>query len=261
MPEPQELPSPPPLLPLPISRDLASSSAPNFAPFRDIRHPPTSSRSTQSLDAVPELTIDTEFLYTSPDRLLGLPSSKLLDALLARVLVGGIGRLIFQRSEHQGQILWSQDGIPQSVLPGLTQMSFQGVLDELKRLFQLPPTPIVTHKQAEIERTYQTHYLLLRLQVLPSQFGEEATLQVLRGAALKFHQQQQFTTWTQGALQAALELQRKVSDIQARTYTGKLAPEELSTLLPVLNQLVSTIKVQLDDIQTTISQPAFPDPI
>jgi hypothetical protein len=37
---------------------------------------------------------------------------------LGRVLIGGIGRLYFERQSEQGRILWSQDGVLQSVLEG-----------------------------------------------------------------------------------------------------------------------------------------------
>lgn len=163
--------------------------------------------------------LDVQALYlSSPVEILAtLPPKQLLPELLARVLVGGIGRLFFERQQSQGKILWSQDGVLKSVLEGLDATVFQGVINELKRLTALPLIPLEAPIQVEIERVYQQTHLLLRLRVMPGAHGEEATLQVLRGAALRFYQQQQLSNLSRDALRLAEQLQRKVNEIRDRT--------------------------------------------
>jgi type II secretory ATPase GspE/PulE/Tfp pilus assembly ATPase PilB-like protein len=193
-------------------------------------------------DTVPLLQVNA--LYVSrPIEFLGtLAPPQLLQELLGRVLLGGIGRLYFERQPNQGRILWSQDGVLQSVLEGLSLRTFQGVILELKRLVNLPLIPITQPKQVEIERRYQQEELLLRLRVMPGTHGEEATLQVLRGAALKFYQRQQLEKLGQDALKLAQQLQRKLSEIRARAYRNPVPLEAL----PALNQMMEGLDKQME---------------
>jgi len=180
-----------------------------------------------------------------------LPPKQLLQELLGRVLMSGIGRLYFERQAERGRILWSQDGVLQSVLEGLTLPVFQGLIIELKRLVNLPLLPVIQPKQVEIERRYQQEALLLRLRVMPSNHGEEATLQVLRGVALKFYQRQQLEKLSQDALNLAQQLQQKLNEIRDRS--GRY-PMPLETL-PALNQLLRGLDEQLESLtQSQINQ-------
>jgi type II secretory ATPase GspE/PulE/Tfp pilus assembly ATPase PilB-like protein len=171
-----------------------------------------------------------------------LPPKQLLQELLGRVLIGGIGRLYFERQAERGRILWSQDGVLQSVLEGLTLQVFQGLIIELKRIVNLPLLPVIQPKQVEIERRYQQEALLLRLRVMPSNHGEEATLQVLRGVALKFYQRQQLQKLSQEALNLAQQLQQKLNEIRDRSDRY---PMPLETL-PALNQVLRGLDEQLE---------------
>jgi type II secretory ATPase GspE/PulE/Tfp pilus assembly ATPase PilB-like protein len=173
-----------------------------------------------------------------------LAPQDLLQELLARVLIGGIGRLYFERQPNQGRILWSQDGVLQSVIEGVTLSVFQGVIIELKRIVNLPLLPVMQPKQVEIERRYQQESLLLRLRVMPGTHGEEATLQVLRGVALKFYQRQQLDKLGQDALKLAQQLERKVNEIRARSSRHPIPLE----VLPTLHQMVRGLDKQLEAI-------------
>ena len=173
-----------------------------------------------------------------------LAPQDLLQELLARVLIGGIGRLYFERQANQGRILWSQDGVLQSVIEGVTLSVFQGVIIELKRIVNLHLLPVMQPKQVEIERRYQQESLLLRLRVMPGTHGEEATLQVLRGVALKFYQRQQLDKLGQDALKLAQQLERKVNEIRARSSRHPIPLE----VLPTLHQMVRGLDKQLETI-------------
>ncbi|MBN3907227.1 MAG: pilus assembly protein PilB [Nostoc sp. NMS1] len=187
---------------------------------------------------VPELLSSIELLPT-------LPPKKLLEELLGRILVGGIGRLYLERQAYEGRILWSDNGILQSVLDKLPLYVFQGVLNELKRFASLPLTTLAEPKQVEKEYVYQKNRLLLRLRVMPGTYGEEATLQVLRGAALKFYQQQQLMRLGRDALGISQQLSFKLHELQERLLLNPSLDSQQSEALATLNQLVKNLDQQI----------------
>lgn len=193
-------------------------------------------------EAVPLLEVKPLYLSRPMEFVATLAAQQMLQELLGRVLIDGIGRLYLERQLEQGRILWSQDGVLQSVLEGLSLKVFQGLIIELKRIFNMPLLPVVQPKQIEIERRYQQECLLLRLRVMPGANGEEATLQVLRGVALKFYQRQQIEKLGQDALRLAQQLQRKLDEIRDRSYR---CPLPLETL-PALNQQLKDLDEQLE---------------
>jgi type II secretory ATPase GspE/PulE/Tfp pilus assembly ATPase PilB-like protein len=181
------------------------------------------------------------------EELATLPPRKLLEQLLGRVLSDGIGRLYLERRPYHGRILWSENGVLQSVLEKVPLSVFQGVLNELKRFASLPMTTVVEPKQVEKECLYQQNRLLLRLRVMPGMYGEEATLQVLRGAALKFYQQQQLARLSRDAVGISQQLKFKLRELQERlTLNSNLDNGQLeafNSLNRVLENLDAQIKV------------------
>lgn len=188
------------------------------------------------------LNIKALHLSSPMEVLANLPAPQLLQELLGRILLEGIGRLFFERQQLQGRILWSQDGVLKSMLEGIQPLLFQEVIDELKRLTDMPLSRVQHTQQVEVERIYEETHLLLRLRVMPANGGEEATLQVLRGAALRFYEQQQLSTLSRDALRLAQELQRKVNQIRDRT---RLAPLPLEGL-PALEKVVRNVDDQIE---------------
>jgi type II secretory ATPase GspE/PulE/Tfp pilus assembly ATPase PilB-like protein len=194
------------------------------------------------IEALPLLEVQALHLSRPMEFIATLAPQQMLQELLGRVLISGIGRLYFERQAEQGRILWSQDGVLQCVLEGLTLPVFKGVISELKRIGDLSLLPVKQPKQVEIERRYQQETLLLRLRVMPGGHGEEATLQVLRGAALKFYQRQQLETLGQDALKLAQQLQRKLNEICLRAYRHPIPLEAL----PALNQQLRSLTKQIE---------------
>ncbi|HBE20742.1 MAG TPA: hypothetical protein DEG17_22830 [Cyanobacteria bacterium UBA11149] len=184
----------------------------------------------------------TAFHLNQPmDFIATLPPEQLLQELLGRVLTGGIGRLYFERQPDSGRILWSQDGILQSILEKLSVAVFQSLMIELKRLVNLSLYPTAEAQKVEIERTYQDESLLLRLQVMPGSHGEEATLQVLRGAALKFYQRQKLEKLGQESLKLAHVLRKKLKEMRSKSDRYSLpieAQPDLTQLLECLDQQI-----------------------
>lgn len=208
-------------------------------------------------DHLPILEIEPVHLHSPVEILATLPPKELLQELLARVLAGGIGRLYFERQSQQGRVLWSQDGVLKSVLDQLSLNVFQGIINELKLMTQQSLIQVTNPKQIEIERSYQGSRLLLRFRFMPTANGEEATVQVLRGAALKFYQQQQMSNLGRDALGIAKQLQHKISEIHERSRSSPgLAGarlESLADLNHLLHNIEAQIQAQIGDISSNLS--------
>jgi type II secretory ATPase GspE/PulE/Tfp pilus assembly ATPase PilB-like protein len=218
----------------------------NRQPFTKMRSP--------LLNPPPSIDIQVNHLSDPIEVLTTLAPKQLLRELLGRVLFRGIGRLYFERHDQFGRVLWSQNGILQSVIDKLESPIFQGVIDELKLMAHLPLIPLQKPKQVEIERLYRRNRLLLRFRFMPGDGGEEATIQVLRGAALKFYQQQQLASLERDALTIAKQLQVKVNEIRDRRSSEQgLASIELKAL-PILTQLLHNIEEQLGALQVDDDQ-------
>jgi type II secretory ATPase GspE/PulE/Tfp pilus assembly ATPase PilB-like protein len=177
-----------------------------------------------------------------------LPPQTLTGELLKRVLTEGIGRLFFERREDCGRVLWSKDGVVQAALENLSLDMFQSLINEFKRLTHLPLLTSEQPRQAEIERWHNQQRVLIRFRVMPGKYGEEATLQVLRGAALKFYQQQQISQMGHDALDVAHNLQKRVSEIRERARQAiRLEPMSASTLTAI-SGLLKDIDGQLEQL-------------
>jgi type II secretory ATPase GspE/PulE/Tfp pilus assembly ATPase PilB-like protein len=131
------------------------------------------------------------------------------------------------------------------MLSGIPQEIFHGVLDEFKRLARIPPGPVDRPRKVEMEQFYQGERILLRLRVMPGQYGEEGTLQVLRGQALIFYQQQQMDELGQEAIEAAQRLERKLRHIYLRS---QINPSSLNAL-DELYGFCDRLRDQLDNIR------------
>jgi hypothetical protein len=80
---------------------------------------------------------------------------------------------------------------------------------------------------------------------MPGMYGEEATLQVLRGAALKFYQQQQLGHVSRDALGIAQQLSLKLNDLQQRlVHNPNLQSEQIENLL-ALSGLMKNLDQQI----------------
>jgi len=192
-------------------------------------------------DADATSIIEIPKVFSPIEILVNLPAKKILGELLGRILAGGIGRLYLERQSDQGRILWSDNGVLQSVLDKLPITVFQGVIDELKQITSLNKSGIMEVQQAEKEFLCQQKRLLLRLRVMPNSHGQEATLQVLRGAALKFYQQQKLTHLSRSTLEAIKQLSQMLHELQDRLMLDSNPTHEQLTAIENLNQLMERI--------------------
>ncbi len=200
---------------------------------------------------IPILLVPAPDKFTPVELLAGLPPKKFLEELLGRVIIGGIGRLYFERLPYEGKILWSENGVLQSVLEKLPLSVFQGALNELKRFANLRVTTLSEPKQVEKEYIYQNQRLLLRLRVMPGMYGEEATLQVLKGAALKFYQQQQLSRLGRDALGISQQLSFKLHELQAKLLQSRNTSSEQLEALATLKRLLSNLDNQIKNLTSS----------
>jgi type II secretory ATPase GspE/PulE/Tfp pilus assembly ATPase PilB-like protein len=248
-PVPEAPPMTPPPIPLeppisPVQADGADAEAPVATPQLSM-----DDRRAALMGALPELRINAQHLESPVEVLATLPADQLLRELLARVLGGGIGRLYFERQKQYGRVLWSQNGVLQSIVDRLNLDTFADLIHEQKRLAHVPIVPTRDPQQVEIERIYQGSRLLLRFRFMPSTHGEEATLQVLRGAALKFYQQQQLAKLGRDAMSIAKQLQFKVNEIRDRSLDEPGLVQARLSALANLSEVLQVIEAQIDALQ------------
>ncbi|HEY9879762.1 MAG TPA: hypothetical protein V6D29_14985 [Leptolyngbyaceae cyanobacterium] len=203
-----------------------------------------------------ELKVEAKYRFMRPEALRQLSSKSLMEALLSQVLEEGIGRLYFECHADHGRILWSRDGVVQLVLDAVSSETFQGVINEFKRMTHLPMLRMSKAKQVEIERLLQGERVLLRFRVMPTAEGEEATLQVLRGTALKFYQQQQIEKLGRDALGIAQNLQQRLSEIRDRgrqTLNFSITQQET---LPAIIRMLRQMEAQIQEMMQATSSEA-----
>ena len=183
---------------------------------------PASPPLSPSGEALQILAVKTTYADASPKILQGLDSTELLENLLGRVLTSGIGRLYFESQSDSGRVLSSTNGILQSLIESFPIARFESLIWALKNLMKVRPEPVTEPVQVEIERWHENDRLLLRLRLMPQWegrevVGEDATLQILRGAALRFYQQRQRIHLRRDPSLVANHLQLKVQALQERS--------------------------------------------
>jgi hypothetical protein len=136
------------------------------------------------------------------------------------------------------------------VMEHLSLEALQAVIDALKQMAQLPVQPTQKAEQVEIEYLHRQGHpqgqqqgrVLLRYQFMLGNYGETATVQILRGAALKFYQQQQITKLERDAMGIAKQLQVKLKEIRDRAHAEPGLSGARFDVLPNLNQLLQNIE-------------------
>lgn len=243
------LAAPSPATPAPTT-PAPATPAPTPPPVATGESPPISAaRRASLLNNLPVLQLHPQHRNSPVEVLRTLPPQQLLQELLGRILEDGIGRLYFERQSHHGRVLWSQNGVLQSIMDRIDLSLLHGLVAELKVMAHMPAALLQTPQQVEIERSYQQNRILLRFRVMPSKHGEEATVQVLRGAALKFYQQQQLSRLGRDALSIAKQLQFKVNEIRERALSEPGLVQARMEALASLSEMLRTIEHQVEDLQ------------
>jgi Type II secretion system (T2SS), protein E, N-terminal domain len=202
----------------------------------------------------PEPTIETPFEFPGsalPELQLQSPppgaswqslsGEAFMHGLLVRMMASGVGRLFLVHKPGGGQVLWTENGAAKMRLEQVAQDQFRGAIAALKQLTHLPIATVQAPIEVEIERFYQRQRILLRLRITPKDGGEEATIQVLRGAALKFYQKHQIHNLRRDTSAIAQELRQKVLELGRRNHQGEV---DRSTL-PEIDRTIASLEDQL----------------
>jgi type II secretory ATPase GspE/PulE/Tfp pilus assembly ATPase PilB-like protein len=199
------------------------------------------SNSPITLDRSQILSIKNNYFDRPLDYFKNSPPNILWQELLSRILAKGIGRLYLQQHHNYGRIICSQDGIVQSSLDKVAIAVFEGVIKEIKMLAKLPLTKLDKPKKVAIQKFYNSERILLRIEFMIGQFGEEITLQVLRGQALQFYEQRQVSKNLDQAIYLGQKLEKTLKKM--RICQGSVDTSDLSALKVIMRQVEKQLKL------------------
>jgi type II secretory ATPase GspE/PulE/Tfp pilus assembly ATPase PilB-like protein len=169
-----------------------------------------------------------------------LPPEQLWQELYKKLIQGGIGRLYLERLSDYGRIFCSENGVVQFSLEHVSLPTYNAILNQIKVLAKLSPTPLKERKKLAVEKYHQKERLLLRIEMFPSRWGEEATIQVLRGAALNFYEQRQAQKMVEQALSLAVKLEKMVKKMRNHFTSEDLG--DISQLLAIQRKINQHLK-------------------
>jgi hypothetical protein len=226
-----------------------ASGADNFAQTTHIQEIPvnTSTIEHESAFELPGSALPELVLQTPPlgQNWRALSGKVFVHGLLIRMMGSGVGRLFIVPNIDGGQVVWTENGVAKMVLEPVALDQLRGVIDELKQLTYLPLETVQQPVEVELERFYQQQRILLRLRIAPKETGETATIQVLRGAALKFYQKQQVHSLRRDTKLIAEQLRQKVLALGRRSQQGAI---DRSTL-PEIDRTIASLEEQLTQLK------------
>lgn len=191
------------------------------------------------------LEVQTRYAAASAIILAQLPPHELIPELFGRSLIQNITQITFQREKSYGRIIWSRQNQSRILLEKVPIPLFQGIIHEIKRLTELPVKAVERPRKVEMLRTYEHRPILLRIQFMPSQFGEQAAIQFFRGKLLQKYQKSQMDKLSQEILQVTNLLDQKLKNAAAR---AQINPEQI-VALPALKQSFVKMNHYVNQIQ------------
>ena len=187
------------------------------------------------LDKSLVLNFSSAHLDRPTEHLKKLPPEILWEELLARILTEGIGRLYLQKHNRYGRIICSNNGVVQFSLDNVALNLFEGVIKEIKKMAKMPLTLLEKNKKLAIHKYYNYERILLRIEFFISKFGEEITIQVLRGQALKFYEQRQADKTIEQAIYLSQKLEKSLKKIRQCQSAADVV--DLSSLKAIMRQV------------------------
>jgi hypothetical protein len=235
--EDQQTVSRPAALPTLRIAPMDTETFPGAPPLRGPIPPPSArvgsigSPSRSPLAAPPALAVSTQHLASSPETLVVLPPKILLQELLGRALLAGITYLEFDSQGDRSRILWNQSGVLQPLLTELSSYQLNGVLDCLYQSLNANRSQPI----AMLEYHYQNQAVILDVR---SQ-GPTTALRILKGAALRFYQQQQASQLKQESILLIDQLRCRLEQLSHYRQSNdlELAAQSRSTFTVLQEQL------------------------
>ena len=142
-----------------------------------------------------------------------LPPRQLWQKLLNTILEEGTGKLCLQQNLNSGSIIYYQNEIAQSSLKKLPLDTFEAIIKEIKIMAQLPSNKLERAKKIAVKKFHNYQKVLLRIELLIGEFGEEATVQIMSGRALKIYEQKQSDKTLEQAISLGKKLEKALIKI------------------------------------------------
>ena len=235
----------------PIAEELSESSI-SSQPVAETISPPTAkvkaqqeSLTYQNLEPEENIALDPflDFDLFEPsvnyglteESLQQLTPTELWQELFDKILDGSITRLYLEPDRQQGKIVWSPDGIIELSLDRVSLDTLQTLIKEIKTLAKIPLQPLEKTKKVAIEKHYQQERLQLHLDICPSQWGDNITINVLRGDALRLYEQQQMKKMSEQALSLTQKLAKTLN--MMRTRFAPIAIDNLEEIQQVKQEI------------------------
>ena len=181
------------------------------------------------------LNVPTNNLDRPTEQLKKLPPELLWEELLARILTEGIGRLYLQKQHRYGRIICSNNGVIQFSLDNVTHSLFEEIIKEIKNMVKMPLNSLEQSKKIAVQRYYNYERILLRIEFFVGKFGEEITIQVLRGQALRFYEQRQADKTIEQAIYLGQKLEKTLKKIRKCQSAADVV--DLSSLKAIMRQV------------------------
>ena len=176
----------------------------------------------------PELKAQDEILNCSNPEILW-------QQLLSKIVSGQVDKLYFQHKENFGSILSSEGGAVSPLMSQIKIAVFKAVVNEIKVMAKLPLEKLDKYRKVAIPKLYKKERVLLRVEFFPSRFGEEITMQMLQGEALKFYQQRQADRTMEQAISLAKKLEKALSKMSV--YQGSIELNDLTNLKAIARKI------------------------
>ena len=202
---------------------LEDSKSTAYAPLTDNFPEPIIDRNASTTENTPldpffdfDLAEPSVSYCLTAETLSKLTPSELWQELFSKILDGSISKLYLEQNRQQGKIVYSPDGIIESSFDRVALEIVQTLVREIKTLAKIPLQPLEKTKKVAIEKHDRQERLQLHIVVSPSQWGDNITLEVLRGDALKLYEQKQIKKMSEQALSFAQKLAKTLNIMGTR---------------------------------------------
>ena len=176
----------------------------------------------------PKLEADNEILSNSNPEILW-------QQLLGKIVSGQIDKLYFQHKENFGSILSGHSGAVSPLLDKLDIAVFEAIVNQIKVMAKLPLKKLDKYRKVAIPKLYNKDRVLLRVEFFPSRHGEEITMQMLQGEALRFYEQRQADRTMEQAISLSQKLEKALGKMTR--YQGSIELNDLKTLNTIVDKI------------------------
>lgn len=176
----------------------------------------------------------TDFLASSSDQ---LSWQRLLEASLERE----VEQLHFKRYSTEGSIVAINNRITVSSLDRIEVSSFCSTINEIKTMTKLSLVPLKSPQKFVLEKFHNQERVLLRIEFIPNQYGEEVMVQILRNKALEFYEQKQMDKMSEQAFLLAKKLEETVRKM--RVCFDSAIPSNIKELQAVQQEIDRQLKL------------------